>query len=154
MLRLLRVGLLHVGRVDDDERVAVDFPRAFRRDGVVQVALEALGRQHPAEPVLDLFRGGLLLERTDDGRQLHVLLRHDPVHHVTYETGRRLAGGEILPKNALSRHGGFVAIVASCTVLPLLVLALHFASWRIPAKEGNAYSPGCAKSAKGVARVW
>ena len=42
------------------------------------------------EPVLDLFRGGFLLERTDYGRELHVLLRHDFVDHVAYEAGDRL----------------------------------------------------------------
>lgn len=30
-------------------------------DDVVQVALKTIGRQHPAEPVLDLFRGDSLL---------------------------------------------------------------------------------------------
>ena len=42
------------------------------RDGV-EVELEPVQREHPAEPVLDLFRGGFLLERTDHGRELHVL---------------------------------------------------------------------------------
>ena len=56
-------------------------------DDVVQVALKPLGGQHPAESVLDLFRGDFLLERADYGSELHVLLRHDAIHHVAYETG-------------------------------------------------------------------
>ena len=90
VLHLLRVGLLHVGRVQDDERVLVDLLGALGGDDAVQSGLQPVRREHPAEPVLDLFRGGFLLERTDDGRELHVLLDHDTVDHVAYETGDRL----------------------------------------------------------------
>ena len=34
-----------------------------------------------------LFGGDSYFERADDGRELHVLLRHYAVHHVAYETG-------------------------------------------------------------------
>ena len=56
----------------------------------MQPRLQPVRREHPAEPVLDLFRGGFLPERTDHGRELHVLPDHDPVDHVADETGDRL----------------------------------------------------------------
>ena len=90
VLHLLRVGLLHVGRVQDDERVPVDPLGALGGDEAVQPRLQPVRREHPAEPVLDLFRCGFLLQRADYGRELHVLLDHDSVDHVAYETGDRL----------------------------------------------------------------
>ena len=75
---------------DDHVQKPVGDVRKPHGHDAVQPRLEPGRRQHPAEPVLDLFRGGFLLERTDYGRELHVLLDHDSVDHVAYEAGDRL----------------------------------------------------------------
>ena len=90
VFHLLRIGLLHVGRVQDDQRVLSDFFRSLLRNGVVQVLFKPFCGEHPAEPVFDLFWGDVFLQCTDDGRELDVFLRHDPVDHVTDETCHRL----------------------------------------------------------------
>ena len=69
----------------------------------------------------DLFRGGFLLQCADYGRELHVLLRHDSIDHVAYETHDRLVGmGRNPPQKDSSCLSSFAAIVVSYMPLPRL----------------------------------
>ena len=72
-----------------------DVWKAHRHDAVldgdtslsaVVVELDDFPVEHPAEPVLDLFWGGFVLQRPYDERELDVFLHHDSVDHVTDET--------------------------------------------------------------------
>ena len=63
---LLRVPLLHVRRVDYDQRVVVDAWRGIAQNASVHLRVHPLRRQMPFKPFLRLLGQDVLLERTRD----------------------------------------------------------------------------------------
>ena len=82
---LLGVLLLHVGRVDDCERVLVNPGRGVAEDAAVDLRVHAVRRQVPLEPLLRLLRGDVLPERAGYLAHQRVPRGLDPEEHLPQE---------------------------------------------------------------------
>ena len=144
---LLGMGLAHVGRVYDDQRVLPDPRRRVRGDLLVD-RLRQPGRiQVPAQPLLGLLRQDVLVEGAGDGTELHVLPRLHPEHHLPDELEARPGkAGRKYPQKSLQLFSH--AMRNQDTVhlgLPVRCCNLHDAR-RIVARRGHFHLSGVAFS--------
>ena len=86
-IHLRRIGLLYVGRVDDDERVGPDAAGDFLRDELMKRLRNPLVVQMHAESVTGLFHCDRRTTGPADFRELHVAPGHEPVEHVAEKPG-------------------------------------------------------------------